>query len=172
MRVMDEMRDETRDVELETLFIEVARRKGEMERARMFWRAATDRMNAALNRRIGYIEQNAATNRALDQIGPDVDVSEVERDVLAVLTARGPHWWLAEIEAAHAHASGDVTRLLTALRAALEGLDEIGQGTADAYGYDHVLARIARDTLAAIERIGEGKDCLGENPERRADLSG
>ncbi|MHB1629697.1 MAG: hypothetical protein ACYCVB_15245 [Bacilli bacterium] len=69
----------------------------------------------------------------------------------------GPDW-LDEIEARHAHATRNIARLLAAFRTALEGLDEIGQGTADAHGYDHVLARIARTTLAAIERIGEGED--------------
>ena len=156
--VMDETGNETRDAELETLFTEVARRKEEMDRARMVWREAADRVAAALNKRIGHIDQNTTANHALDQIGQDTDVIEAEHDELAVLTALGQHWWLAEIEARHAHATRDITRLLAALRTALEGLDEIGQGTADAHGYDHVLARIARDTLAAIETIGEGED--------------
>ena len=78
-------REDTWDVELETLFTEVAQRKDEMDRARVVWREASDRVATAQNKRIG-------------------------------------------------------------------------QGTADAYGYDHVLARIARNTLAAIEGIGEGGD--------------
>ncbi|MHB1681544.1 MAG: hypothetical protein ACYCYO_01770 [Bacilli bacterium] len=145
------MGDETRDVELETLFTEVTRRKDEMEHARMVWREASDQVTAALNKRIGHIDQHTAANHALDQIGPDVDVIEAEHDELAILTALGRHWWLAEIEVRHAHAARDITRLLKALKTALEGLDEIGQGTADTYGYDHVLARIARNTLAAID---------------------
>ena len=131
---MSEMGDETRDVELETLFTEVARRKDEMDRSRVVWREASDRVATALNKRIGHLVQNTAANHAL---GPD---------------------WLDEIEARRTHAARDITRLLAALRTALEGLDEIGQGTADAHGYDHVLARIARNTLAAIETIGEGED--------------
>ncbi|MHB1629154.1 MAG: hypothetical protein ACYCVB_12415 [Bacilli bacterium] len=155
---MSEMGDETRDMKLETLFTEVAQCKDEMDRSRAVWREAADRVAAALNKRIGHIDQNTTANHALDQIGQDTDVIEAEHDELAVLTALGQHWWLAEIEARHAHATRDVTRLLTALRTALEGLEEIGQGTADAHGYDHVLARIARTTLAAIERIGESGD--------------
>jgi|GEM_PF-2939681 len=66
--------------------------------------------------------------------------------------------WFDEFEARQAHAAKDVTRILAALRTALEGLGEIGQGTADVNGYDHALARLARATLATIERIGEGGD--------------
>ena len=132
--VVDEMGNETRDAELETLFTEVAQRKDEMERSRAAWREAADRVAAALHKRIGQIDPDAVTNHTL---GPD---------------------WPDEIEGRHAHAARDVTRLLAALKTALEGLSEIGQGTADADGYDHVLARIARDTLAAIDRIGEGGD--------------
>lgn len=39
---MSEMGDETRDMELETLFTEVAQRKDEMDRARVVWREASD----------------------------------------------------------------------------------------------------------------------------------
>ncbi len=128
--VTGETRDETtRDVELETLFTEMARRKDEVERARVVWREAADRVATALHKRIGQIDPDAVTNHTL-----------------------GPNW-LDEIETRHAHATRDVTRLLATLRTALEGLDEIGQGTADAYGYDHVLARLARATLATIETI-------------------
>ncbi|MHB1685110.1 MAG: hypothetical protein ACYCYO_20270 [Bacilli bacterium] len=66
--------------------------------------------------------------------------------------------WLDEIETRHAHAAKDGKRLLTTLRTAIEELDEIGQGTAGATGYDHVLARLARTALATIETIREGGD--------------
>lgn|GEM_PF-5016653 len=65
-------------------------------------------MAAALHERIGQIDENTAAKHTL---GPD---------------------WLDEIEARHAHATRGVTRLLTALRTALEGLEEIAgreQGT-------------------------------------------
>lgn len=151
--VAGETRDETRDVELETLFTEVSQRKGEVDRLRGV-RRKTPHLVLQEEWDQAQVAWREATSRALVTLMERTDRNEQE---MATKKAFGSSW-LDEIETRHAHAARDITRLLKALKTAMKGLDEIGQGTADASGYDHVLARLARTTLAAIETIGEGGD--------------